>query len=77
MTNIASYLSDTKTTQAAFAAAISISRPFMSEIVNGVKKPSRAVATRIEQVTNGAVRASSWDITPHYGFSENGNGGSV
>jgi hypothetical protein len=44
----------------------------MSEIVNGVKKPSRAVATRIEQATNGAIKASSWDTAPQYGFSENG-----
>lgn len=77
MTNIASYLRDTKTTQAAFAAVIGISRPFMSEIAKGVKKPSRSVATKIEQATKGKVKASSWDAASDYGFSPSRNGGAV
>lgn len=43
-----------------WAAKIGVSAPYLSDLVNGKRVPSLAVAVRIERVTNGAVPASSW-----------------
>lgn len=46
--------------RAEWAAELQISEAFLSQIVNGRKRPSLDVAFRIERATNGAVPASSW-----------------
>lgn len=60
-------MSDFQTYAAAFegkqldlANILGISRPYMSLLVAGKKRPSLELAVRIEQVTGGAVPVVSW-----------------
>ena len=41
----------------AFSSQINYARTYISEIVNGVKKPGRKLAELIEKATNGEVKA--------------------
>ncbi|WP_414973790.1 helix-turn-helix transcriptional regulator [Cereibacter sphaeroides] len=47
-------------TRERFAAALGISRSYLSLLETGKKQPSLEVAVRIERITSGAVPASSW-----------------
>lgn len=60
MTNLASYIAQNRTTQAAFAAEIGVTQATVSKLVSGAARPSLEVAVRIERLTAGAVPASSW-----------------
>ncbi len=50
------YIDGAKTTQTAFAAAVGISGPHLSQILSGTKRPSLDVALRIEDITGIPVR---------------------
>lgn len=50
--------------RAAWADRLGISRPYLSDILNGNKVPSLELAARIERATDGAVMAASWVPTP-------------
>ena len=50
--------------RAAWADRLSISRSYLSDILNGNKIPSLELATKIERATAGAVMASSWIAMP-------------
>lgn len=54
------FIEISNTSQAKFAAAVGISRGYMSQLVGGSKTPSLDVAFAIERATGGAVPASSW-----------------
>ena len=60
MTKLHKFLTATKTTQTRIAAAVGVSRGYMSELVAGSKTPSLGVAVGIERFSCGAVPASSW-----------------
>lgn len=59
MSTLSTYLKANGVTQEAFAEQIGVSQAHIAKIC-GVKKPSLAVALRIERATDGAVPASSW-----------------
>lgn len=46
--------------QAHWAHQFGVSPPFLSEILNGKKRPGLDVAVRIERATGGQVPAASW-----------------
>ena len=50
------YLVRNKLTVVDFSKKIKCSRAYLSEIVNGTKKPSRRLAEDIEQATNGETK---------------------
>lgn len=60
MTKLHKFLATTQTTQTRIAAAVGVSRGYMSELVSGSKTPSLEVAVNIERFSRGAVPASSW-----------------
>lgn len=60
MADLLEYLIKTKTRQSALAAAVGVSRGYLSELVGGTKRPSLEVAVLIERATDGAVPAASW-----------------
>lgn len=60
MTPFAKWLDSDAETQSAFARKIGISRSYLSEIASGKKRPSLALAFKIESATEGAIPASSW-----------------
>lgn len=60
MTNLSSYLTASNVTQAQLANMVSVSRGYMSELVNGSKTPGLRVALAIEKATRGKVKANSW-----------------
>jgi DNA-binding transcriptional regulator YdaS (Cro superfamily) len=64
MPDIATYLVSTKTKQSALAAAVGVSRGYLSELVGGTKRPSLELAVAIERATAGAVPATSWVPEP-------------
>lgn len=45
---------------ATWAARLGITPPFLSNLMNGKRLPSLALAVRIEAETGGAVPPSSW-----------------
>lgn len=47
-------------TQADWARQLEISPAYLSMLVAGKKRPSLSLAAKIEDVTGGAVTASSW-----------------
>ncbi|WP_282029465.1 helix-turn-helix domain-containing protein [Paracoccus marcusii] len=47
-------------TQAAFATRVSVSKGYITELLNGTKRPSLSLAVRIETESRAAVPASSW-----------------
>lgn len=47
-------------TQAAFAERVHVSKGYITELLNGSKRPSLGLAVRIEAETDGYVRVSSW-----------------
>jgi len=60
MTKFAKYLVDTRQTQAAFAKAIGASQAYVSQIASGQRRPSMALAYKIQIATNGEVPIESW-----------------
>lgn len=46
--------------RAAWADRLGISRPYLSDLLNGNKTPSLQLAFKIEQATGGKVPASAW-----------------
>ena len=49
------YLKYKNLTISAFAVAAEVSQPFLSLILSGKRKPSSAMALKIEKATNGEV----------------------
>lgn len=47
-------------TRAAFASKLGISEAYLSQILNGLRKPSLKLATLVEVETKGEVAAVSW-----------------
>lgn len=64
MSEIATYIASNKIKQSALAAALGVSRGYLSELVGGTKRPSLELAVAIERATNGAVPATSWVPEP-------------
>lgn len=60
MTSLRVHLEQSRTPQSQLAAALGISRGYMSELVGGTKTPSLELAFAIEEATGGAVPARSW-----------------
>jgi transcriptional regulator with XRE-family HTH domain len=56
----AHYVTSSGLTQTAWADRIGVSRSYMSNLLNGKKRPSLEVAVRIERETGGLIPASSW-----------------
>lgn len=63
MTHLQNFAKTYPGKQRDLAEAFEISRPHLSLLLAGKKRPSLALAIRIEQVTGGAVPAASW-VTP-------------
>ena len=64
MENLSAYLKQQNLTQTAFAARLHISSSHLSLLLAGKKTPSLALAVRIERVTAGAIKATSWVLAP-------------
>jgi len=64
MTRLLTYLTETRTKQAALAETLGVSRGYLSELAGGTKKPSLDLAFAIERATGGAVPASVWVDAP-------------
>lgn len=64
MMKLSTYISQTGVKQAVLAEQLGIKPPHMSLLVRGDRKPSRALAAKIELVTDGAVPVSIWDEQP-------------
>jgi len=54
------HLRDTKTPALHLARQVGISAPYLCDLRYGRRKPSPAVAERIEDATGGAVPARGW-----------------
>ena len=52
---LSEYLKETGLTQENFADLVGVTRPFITNILNGKKSPSIQLAGRIEEVTKGKV----------------------
>lgn len=60
----ADYIRASGRTRADWADTLSVSRSFMSDLLNGNRRPSLELAVRIERETNGAIKPSVW-VAPH------------
>lgn len=60
MSNLRTFLAQTRTKQAELAKRVGVSCGYMSELVKGDKTPGLELAVRIEDATGGAVPARSW-----------------
>lgn len=60
MSNLRTFLTQTKTKQAELAKRVGVSCGYMSELVKGDKTPGLELAVKIEDATGGAVKARSW-----------------
>lgn len=60
MSNLRTFLVQTRTKQAELAKRVGVSCGYMSELVKGDKTPGLELAVRIEDATGGAVPARSW-----------------
>lgn len=54
------YLDQAEISRARAAAFFGISEPYLSQLINGRRRPSGMLAARIEHATGGQVPASSW-----------------
>ena len=52
---VADWLTETDTTQAALAAALGVSKAYVSMLAGGRRVPSLAVALRVQAATGGEV----------------------
>ena len=57
--NITEWRDANQESQASFAKRAELAQAYISQIENGIRRPSPAAALRIEQATNGEVSASS------------------
>lgn len=64
MSELQTYLITIGARQQDFADAISISRPYLSLLLSGQKRPSLDLALRIADATGGAVPVTSWRREP-------------
>lgn len=64
MTHLQNFASTYPGKQHDLAAAFGISRPHLSLLLAGKKRPSLELAIRIERATDGAVPATSWIDVP-------------
>ena len=64
MDNLSQFLKTKSIRQQEFADAISISRPYLSLLLSGQKRPSLDLALRIADATGGAVPVTSWRREP-------------
>lgn len=62
MMKLSSYLEDTKTSQADFAALVGVKQPTVNRWVNGAR-PSLDAAFRIQSATGGKVSVDVWGDT--------------
>lgn len=60
MSQLRTFLSQTRTKQAELAKRLGVSCGYMSELVKGDKTPGLELAVKIEDATGGAVPARSW-----------------
>lgn len=60
MEKLKSYLEAFDGNQQALAGYLGISRPHVSLLLSGRKRPSLQLAGRIEKLTNGAVPMTAW-----------------
>ncbi len=60
MNQLRAYLAQNNIRQSALAETLGVSNGYMSQIINGDKRPSLDLAVKIEDVTDGAVTARSW-----------------
>ena len=56
----ANYILDSGQNRAAWADRLGVSRGFLSDLLNGKRRPGLDLAARIERETGGAVKAVSW-----------------
>lgn len=59
----AEFITTSGETRSAWAARLGISRSYLSDILNGNRKPGLELAVRIERATGGEVPAAIW--VPH------------
>lgn len=62
MTHLKSYLKDNGIRQRTLAETIGVSRAYMSDLCNGKRTPSFAVARKISDATGGEVGFESWPV---------------
>lgn len=60
MSELSKHLSDTNTSQRAFAELIGCSPSYLSEIMSGRKRPGMDLAFKIHRATGGKVTVESW-----------------
>lgn len=60
MTQLRAYLTQKNIRQSALAEMLGVSNGYMSQIINGDKRPSLDLAFKIEDATGGAITARSW-----------------
>jgi len=60
ITKLDKYLRATKTRASAIAEAVGVSRPYITDLRYGRRKPSLYVALRIEGATGGSVGPGDW-----------------
>lgn len=60
MNQLGHFLETTSTTQAEFAARLKVSQASVSKWQRGILRPSLDIAVKIERITHGAVKATSW-----------------
>lgn len=68
---LSDYLSTTKTTETAFAAALGVSQVTVHRYIKGKRFPDKDTILRIEELTHGGVRPSDWFL-PNRAPSEQG-----
>ena len=60
MNQLRAYLAQNSIRQSVLAETLGVSNGYMSQIINGDKRPSLDLAVKIEDATGGAVTARSW-----------------
>lgn len=60
MTQLRAYLTQKKIRQSALAEMLGVSNGYMSQIINGDKRPSLDLAVKIEDATGGIVTVRCW-----------------
>ena len=54
------YLKEKQLSISKFAALVQCNRPYLTQIINGIRTPSFKLAKRIEQTTGGAIKRTYW-----------------
>jgi len=71
--NIKQYCTENTLTFRGFAKRLDIAAPYVTQIVNGARRPSPGLALRIEQATRGAVTRDELLFPELYEKEENLN----